>query len=172
MTNSIALRNLGKSFAAPVLKDVCLDVSRGSIHGLVGENGAGKTTLINIVSGLLDADADADADAGQIELDGKPFSARTRREALNAGIALASQELSLIEPLSVAENILLAELPRNALTVDRPEVRQRAQGLMDLVGLDEVAPSAPSTRSTNRYRPSTSWSTPARSTASTTGGSG
>lgn len=136
MTNCIAIRNLGKSFAAPVLKDVSLDVSRGSIHGLVGENGAGKTTLINIVSGLLNADA------GQIDLEGKPYCAKTRREALNAGIALASQELSLIETLSVAENILLSELPRSALAVDRPEVRRRAQALMDLVGLDEVAPGS------------------------------
>ena len=119
------------------MKDVSLDVAPGGIHGLVGENGAGKSTLINIVCGLLDADA------GGIELDGRPYCAKTRREALNAGIALASQELSLIDTLSVAENILLAGLPHKAFALNRPEARQKAQTLMDLVGLDEAGPETP-----------------------------
>ena len=71
----------------------------GSVHGLVGENGAGKSTLINIISGLLAADS------GTLELSGQVFSATGRREALQQGIALAAQELSLIDTLSVAENI-------------------------------------------------------------------
>ena len=71
----------------------------GRIHGLVGENGAGKSTLINIISGLLSADA------GTLELNGQVYRAPSRPQALQQGIALAAQELSLIDTLSVAENI-------------------------------------------------------------------
>ena len=99
MTARIAIEGLNKSFATPVLKQLALQVAPGSIHGLVGENGAGKSTLINIVCGLLAADA------GVISIDGIPYSPKSRRQALAKGLALASQELSLVDSLSVADNI-------------------------------------------------------------------
>ena len=105
----------------------------GSIHGLVGENGAGKSTLINIISGLLAADS------GTLELSGQVFSATSRREALQQGIALAAQELSLIDTLSVAENIFLSALPQNSMTVDRVRLGRLAEELMEQVGLNAMS---------------------------------
>ena len=67
MTARIRLEGLCKSFAAPVLEEVNLQIMPGRIHGLVGENGAGKSTLINIISGLLSADA------GTLELNGQVY---------------------------------------------------------------------------------------------------
>ncbi len=140
MTPRIAIAGLRKRFAAPVLDNVSLDIAAGGIHGLVGENGAGKTTLIHILGGLLQADA------GQIALDGNPYAAKTRREGLRAGISLATQELSLIETLSVAENILLSRLPRKAAALDRRALNQKARRLMNQVGLDAVDPATPVAR--------------------------
>ena len=137
MTARIAIEGLDKSFATPVLKQVALQISTGSIHGLVGENGAGKSTLINIISGLLPPDS------GSMALDGKSYSPTSRKAALDAGIALASQELSLIDTLSVAENILLTSFPQRALGINRHAVRQRARVLMDLVGLEQLSPQTP-----------------------------
>lgn len=132
MTVRLKIEGLSKRFAAPVLKQVGLQIMRGSVHGLVGENGAGKSTLINIVSGLLAADE------GEISLNGTSYSRSSRRKALDHGVALAYQELSLIETLSVAENILLSDLPGRSLGIARVQLRTRARELMDLVGLAEV----------------------------------
>ena len=109
----------------------------GSIHGLVGENGAGKSTLINIISGLLVADS------GTLELNGQVYSVPSRREALQKGLALAAQELSLIDTLTVAENIYLSALPQNSVTVDRARLGKHAEELMEQVGLNAMSAQTP-----------------------------
>ena len=63
-------RVLRKSYAAPVLIDVDLDVESGEVHALVGANGAGKTTLARILCGLTTMDG------GSIELLGRKVSPR------------------------------------------------------------------------------------------------
>ena len=132
MTARISVEGVCKSFAAPVLQDVRLEIAAGSIHGIVGENGAGKSTLLSIISGLLTADA------GIIKLEGYGYAPESRKESINQGVALASQELSLIETLSVAENILLTALPRKTITIDRNSLEQRARKLMDMLALDSA----------------------------------
>ena len=135
MNSRISVKGLYKTFATPVLIDVNFEVAPGSVHGLVGENGAGKSTLINIICGLLERDC------GTIFLEGEKFAPQTRRDALNRGIALASQELSLIDTLSVSENISLTRLPNKHLRINKKLVTNRAEKLIELVGL-EVSPSA------------------------------
>lgn len=134
MTARIAIEGLNKSFAVPVLKQVSLQVAPGSVHGLVGENGAGKSTLINIICGLLIADS------AVLKINGQAYHPTSRADALAEGLALASQELSLIETLSVEENILLSSFPQNAFRIDRRAVRQQAKELMDVVGLKHISP--------------------------------
>ncbi len=135
MTPRLAIESLCKRFAAPVLRDVSMAVAPGSIHGLVGENGAGKSTLINIVSGLLPADS------GSLRLNGASYRPGSRRQALDHGIALAAQEMSLIDTLTVAENILLANLPQHKLAIDRERLIERSLLLMNRVDL-RVSPQA------------------------------
>jgi ABC-type sugar transport system ATPase subunit len=132
----LSVRGVRKAFdGAPVLHGIDLDVPAGQILALIGENGAGKSTLLNIVSGALQADA------GSIALDGMPRHWAGPRDALQAGIALVHQELSIIRSLTVAENILLGDYcagPRGF--VDRAAMRTRARTLLDEVGARHIRP--------------------------------
>ena len=132
----IAARGICKSFASPVLQNVELDVPAGSIHGLVGENGAGKSTLAKIIVGL------ERADAGTLHLDGRPYGPRKPAESLAAGVAICAQELSLVDDLSIAENILLHTSKSALARIQRRAAHEKASRLLDIVGL----PVGPSTR--------------------------
>ena len=137
MSSCLEVAGLKKSFAGPILRGLKLQIKAKAIHGLVGENGAGKSTFINIVSGLLDPDG------GSVKLNGRSFKPRSRRESLNQGVALASQELSLIDNLSVAENIFLSTLPTKNCRIDIAELRYNAKELLNMVGLEERLLEAP-----------------------------
>ncbi len=129
---SVEIKNLFKSFSAPVLKGVSLQIASGSIHGLVGENGAGKSTLINILAGFLPRDK------GELFVDGEPYNPRSVKNSLAAGFSLAAQELSLIEHLSIAENIHLKNLPGKYGVLSRKKIARCADDLLKLVGLMDV----------------------------------
>ncbi|MDQ3732441.1 MAG: ABC transporter ATP-binding protein [Actinomycetota bacterium] len=98
----LTMTGISKSFG-PVraLVDADLEVTQGEVHGLVGGNGAGKTTLMNVLYGLYRADS------GSITFNGSPFSARTPKEAIAAGIGMVHQNLLQVTAYTVAENILL-----------------------------------------------------------------
>lgn len=91
------------------LDNVQLDLRAGEIHAVVGENGAGKSTLMKILSGVYVADE------GSITFEGRPINPTSPREALDLGIAIVHQELSLVPALTVAENIYPGRLPTNRL---------------------------------------------------------
>ena len=106
----LRVENISKAFpGVQALTDVSLDVRRGEILGLVGENGAGKSTLIQILTGALEADT------GRIFLENAPVFFTHPREAEAAGISAVYQELSLVNNLSVAENIFAGRQPVNGL---------------------------------------------------------
>jgi ribose transport system ATP-binding protein len=102
MNNILQMRNVYKSFGGVhALVDVHLTVGRGEIHALMGENGAGKSTLMNVLTGVIPMDK------GTIEFDGKNYAHPTIRQMEEAGIAFVHQELSVINDLTVYENIFL-----------------------------------------------------------------
>jgi simple sugar transport system ATP-binding protein len=78
-------------------------VARGEVHALLGENGAGKSTLSNILTGLYRADE------GELEVLGEPVEFRSPRDALDAGICMVHQHFMLVEPFTVAENVVLGD---------------------------------------------------------------
>jgi len=133
----LSIKNLRKSFAAPVLRRINLRVSRGEIHAIVGENGAGKTTLVNILTGLVAKDG------GEIRLDGALYEPRRAQDGFAAGISFAAQELSTIATLSVAENMLLRHLPGRNGVIDRRTLGRHAVDMLERVGLDGVMPDTP-----------------------------
>ena len=133
----LTVTDLHKSFSTPVLSGVNLNIRAGEIHALVGENGAGKSTLVNILSGLLPYDN------GKLFLDGATYFPNSAKDAFHNGISLAAQELSLINTLSIAENISLRKLPERTAIIHQSELFDKAQQLMELVGMEQVDPRTP-----------------------------
>lgn len=116
---------------AVVLDDVSFNLNPNEVLGLVGENGAGKSTLVKLLSGVYQPDA------GDISMDGRPFRPRTPIEAIEAGIATVHQELSLCENLTVAENLVLGEMPSHRVGVlDRTTIIETAVATLERLELD------------------------------------
>ncbi len=136
MNNDILeAHNISKHFGGVfAVDDVSLSVPRGEIHGLVGENGAGKSTLMRVLAGILKPDQ------GRVIVDGNELSGGAA-EAIDAGISLVHQELSLVPEMTVAENILLGSTPTRGGFIDRREQRRiAAEALKEIhvkVDLDE-----------------------------------
>jgi ribose transport system ATP-binding protein len=131
----LQIDHLSKRFGATqALSEVSLSVAGACIHALIGENGAGKSTLIKILCGIYPADA------GDIRLDGQPLRFKGPAEAIAAGVVLIPQELRIVPRLSVAENMLLGQLPeRRVLGVvpmqDRAAMRTKARAILDDLNL-------------------------------------
>jgi simple sugar transport system ATP-binding protein len=85
-----------------VLDDVSLTLEPGSVHALLGENGAGKSTLVKCVMGFYQADA------GRMLLDGEPHQVKSPKDAQRLGIGMVYQHFTLVENMTVAENLLIA----------------------------------------------------------------
>ncbi len=111
------------------LKDVSLDIRKGSIHAVCGENGAGKSTLMKVLFGLIEPTG------GEVRLDGKPVSTRVPDFAGMHGIGMVHQHFSLIPTLTVTENIILGHEPRMGLLIDRRQARRQVEALVRKYGL-------------------------------------
>lgn len=134
----LRLRGIRKSYAAPVLRDVDLDIAAGQVHALIGANGAGKSTVSRIISGL------AWPDAGTMVLNGVAYAPRNKAGAESRGVHIVQQELNLVPTLSVAENLFLNRLPHRCGVLRSRELRDRARNALSLVGLDgSVNPETP-----------------------------
>jgi ABC-type sugar transport system ATPase subunit len=113
---------------AIAVDDVSFAVRPGEIHAVVGENGAGKSTLMRVLAGILDPDE------GEVRVDGQVL-ARGTRSAIDAGIALVHQELSLVPEMTVAENILLGAFPTKAGFTEYKELKQIAADALEEIGV-------------------------------------
>lgn len=99
---SVELKNINKSFSGvKVLDDVNLIVQEGSIHALMGENGAGKSTLMKILNGIYIADE------GEIFINEEKREITNAKDAQEIGIAMIHQELSVVDEMTISENIFL-----------------------------------------------------------------
>ena len=101
---AVQLEQLTKHFGAVVACDrVDLELHRGRIHGVLGENGAGKSTLMKMMIGLVLPDH------GSISIDGRPTRITNPLDAAVHGIAMVHQHLSLVDDLTVWENVALGD---------------------------------------------------------------
>jgi simple sugar transport system ATP-binding protein len=118
------LCGITKRFGDLVANDaVDLSLARGEVHALLGENGAGKTTLMRILYGLTRMDS------GSIRIAGRPVSIGSPRDAIAAGVGMVTQHFSLVQPMSVTENLILghARGARLDLTAARRTVEEASQ---------------------------------------------
>ena len=128
----LEMKGISKRFpGVQALSDVDFTVFAGEVHALVGENGAGKSTLMKILGGAYQADS------GEIFLDGKIIQITNPSVGIQEGLNVVYQELVLAPHLSVAENIMLGQLPnRGRLTVDWFKTRDRARDVLDHLGVE------------------------------------
>jgi ABC-2 type transport system ATP-binding protein len=123
---ALATRGLRKRYGKRVALDgLDLSVPSGVVYGFLGPNGAGKTTTMRLLTGLLHPDA------GSIELLGKPFTARQRRQLFDVGALVETP--SFYPYLSGRENL------RELAATGAPVPATRVDEMLDLVGLRERA---------------------------------
>src|SRR5256886_5450593 len=131
----LAMTGISKSFSGvPVLHDVSVDLRPGEVHALGGENGAGKSTLMKIAAGVH-----TDYE-GEIALLGLPSRFSSPQDAAARGISVIHQEMSLIDSMSVVDNIFLGrELTRSATArqwTDRNAQLRKAREFCEQLDLD------------------------------------
>jgi inositol transport system ATP-binding protein len=113
------------------LDNVKLKLRRGTVHALMGENGAGKSTLMKIVAGIYTPDS------GSFKLRGQDIRLKNPLDALENGIAMIHQELNLMGPMTVAENIWIRREPKNRFGfIDHSEMTRRTEELFTRLNID------------------------------------
>ena len=119
----VSLFNLTKSFGGrPVVKDLSLDLRRGEILGFLGTNGAGKTTTIKMLMGFLRPDS------GEVSV----FGSSPDKSEGRARIGFMPEIAYYYPFLTIGE---LLEFYGGLCGMSRQEVRKRAPGLIERVGL-------------------------------------
>src|SRR3954469_12521974 len=103
-SSAVSMRGITKRFPGVIANEgVHFEAAAGEVHALLGENGAGKSTLSNILTGLYRPDE------GEIFLHGEQVDFHVPRDALDAGICMVHQHFRLVEPFTVAENVVLGD---------------------------------------------------------------
>src|SRR6266567_7628499 len=122
----IELRTITKRFGAVLANDaVTIKVQPGTIHAIVGENGAGKSTAMRIAYGFYTADS------GEILINGEVREIHNPHDAIALGIGMVHQHFMLVEPMTVAENIVLGAEPGTAAVLDLKKASQEIRKLSD-----------------------------------------
>ncbi|HTK06837.1 MAG TPA: sugar ABC transporter ATP-binding protein [Ktedonobacteraceae bacterium] len=125
MVSSLSAQHIARRYGQNVvLNDISFTLQRGEVHGLVGHNGAGKSTFLRILAGA------GQPDAGELLLDGQPVTLSSPTVALSKGIAAVYQELSLIENLTVAENMFLGAEMTSIGRLRRAAMEREASNLL------------------------------------------
>lgn len=124
--------NVTKSFGGTqALRGVSLHVDRGEIVALLGENGAGKSTLIKVLGGIHHPEK------GSVLIDGSPYTHSPSRANERQSVAFIHQDLGLIEWMSVAENMALAQgFARKYGLIDWKSSEDRARNALSRVDCD------------------------------------
>jgi len=114
------------------LDGVSCAIMPGEVLAIVGENGAGKSTLMKVIAGIYTPDA------GELRMNGQPVRFDGPADAMEAGIFLIHQELSLAENLSVLDNLFLGR-ERTRLgflrVLDRASMAATGRDVLARVGL-------------------------------------
>ena len=137
----LQIERVGKRFpGVQALDDVSLSIEAGEVHGLVGQNGAGKSTLVKCVSGVHPPDE------GRMVFDGEAITTYTPKHAYELGIAVVHQHTQLLPWLSVAENVLLGQMPAmKGLLINRRAANELTRDLLARFKLD-IDPEMPVAR--------------------------
>ncbi len=124
----LALERITKRFGDLVAnEEISLEVASGEVLAMLGENGAGKSTLMKVIYGLLRPDS------GRLVMDGRELEIGSPRDAMRAGIGMVTQEFSLVETMTVAENVALSAVGWGR--VDTRATHARVLAAMERIGV-------------------------------------
>ncbi|WP_018238434.1 sugar ABC transporter ATP-binding protein [Ensifer sp. BR816] len=128
----LEFRSITKGFGGTkALTQVSLDLEAGEILALLGENGAGKSTLIKTLAGIYRPDG------GEIRFRGEPYVNQPPKPNKRQPVAFIHQDLGLIEWMTVAENVGLAQgFSMRTRLIDWRRTEERAREALRLVGCD------------------------------------
>lgn len=127
----VEMKNITKKFGNFIANDnINLTVHKGEVHALLGENGAGKSTLMNILYGLYHQTS------GEIHINGKLVKMDNPNVAIENGIGMVHQHFMLVQPFTVAQNIILGTEPTKGLgAVDINKAIEDVKKLSETYGL-------------------------------------
>jgi ribose transport system ATP-binding protein len=135
---NLKLKNISKSFGVvKALQGIDFELIEGEVHAVCGENGAGKSTLMNILVGNYQPD-----EAGSIWINNFETKITDFNTARNLGISIVYQERSLIDTLSIAENIFANRSPVNKFGfIDYQTLNQKTKEILEQLGLFHLQPN-------------------------------
>jgi ribose transport system ATP-binding protein len=116
------------------IQDVSFELRPGEVMALLGENGAGKSTFVKVLSGLVRPDE------GEIRIDGRTVDLGSTDKSQQCGVAVVQQEISVVDNMTVAENLLLGQLNAPILWT-HGALDRYSRPLLARVGLDDLDPA-------------------------------
>jgi len=127
MSLLIEMSGIEKRFpGVHALKQVNFDLKEAEVHAFMGENGAGKSTLMKILSGVYTKDG------GSVKFQGSTVEFDGPKSAQDAGICIIHQELSLMNDLTVAQNIFIGREPRKRFgLLDEKALNKNAEAIFE-----------------------------------------
>ena len=132
----LKLEHISKTYpGVKALNDLNISFEQGEIHAILGENGAGKSTMIKIITGAITPDG-----GGKIIFDDDAYESMTPALSAQKGVAVIYQDVNLVTPMTVAENIYMGRCFGKIYSKRR--LNQMAQKLFDEYGLD-LEPALP-----------------------------
>lgn len=143
----LQVQGISKRFGGlQALSDVGMTIQPGQVYGLIGPNGAGKTTFFNVITGLYAPDS------GSFKLAGQSYQPSSVHEVAAAGIARTFQNIRLFSDMTALENVMVGRHVRTrsgvlgavfrtkAFVQEELAIAQRAQALLDYVGIGQLSP--------------------------------
>jgi len=139
----LRLENVHKHFGGVHAVDgIDLEVTRGTVHALIGPNGSGKTTTLNVLNGIYVPTA------GRIAFEGEDITGASPHERAARGVGRTFQNIRLFPALSVLENVMIGgQRKNNPLEPGTAALRERALSALQFVGMadraDEIVKNLP-----------------------------
>lgn len=113
------------------LRGVDFNLEKGEVHALMGENGAGKSTLMKILSGVYQKDG------GTVKVSDQLTDFDGPKAAQKAGVGIIHQELSLMNDLTVAQNVFIGREPRSSWgVIDEKRLNSQASDIFKKMNFD------------------------------------
>ncbi len=141
----IVIDGVSKQFGGIQAVDGCsFEIQQGQITGLIGPNGAGKTTLFNIIAGFIKPSR------GSIQLDGTDVTGLPPHRLFHQGLVRTFQipkefgrmtvleNLMLVPPAQMGENVLVAWLRWRQVRQQDAQIRERAEAVLEQLNLSHV----------------------------------